>query len=306
MDMGDKKLVLPGEEIGTTEEFLPGPGTYEESGKIYAAVAGVLVVDTKEMSTKVRPVNPPVKLRIGDIVVVRVDDLRSQMVSVELIKKMGKDRAISDQGAGTIHISHISDRYVPDTESAFRLLDIIRAKVISTTPSIQLSTVGPEFGVVKALCSKCRTPMKLKGEELFCESCQKGESRKIAKSYGTLDFLTPPTAAEIAKDQQQYTGEMRRGGGRGGGRGGDRGGYRGGRDGGRGGDRGGYRGGRDGGRGGDRGGYRGGRDGGRGRRPYRRDGEGQGGGERREGNGGAPPQERTQDSPPPAPPADNQ
>jgi exosome complex component CSL4 len=312
MSMSDNRLVLPGEEIGTTEEYLPGPGTYEDGGKIFAAVAGVLTIDTKEMATRVRPLNPPVKLKIGDIVLGRVDDVRSQMVSVELVALLGKDRAISDQGAGTIHVSHVSEHYTEDTGAAYQVLDIVRAKVISTSPSVQLATAGSDFGVVKALCSKCRKALTLKGEELFCEHCQKGEPRKIARFYGSIDLLKPPTKEEMAKDQQQYTGEMRRGGhgggrgggfGRGGGgRGGDRrgggGGYRGG--GGRDGGRGGY------GRGGDRrgggGGYRGGRDGGRGRGSYRRDGEG---GERREGGDSPPPQQQGgQDSAPP--PSDGQ
>jgi len=64
--MAEKRLVLPGEELGTTEEFLPGKGTYEEGGKIYSAVAGVLDIDTKEMAILVRPANPPVKLKVGD------------------------------------------------------------------------------------------------------------------------------------------------------------------------------------------------------------------------------------------------
>jgi len=301
MTMSDNRLVLPGEEIGTTEEYLPGPGTYEDGGKIFAAVAGVLAIDTKEMATKVRPLNPPVKLKIGDVIIARVDDVRSQMVSAELVALLGKDRAISDQGAGTIHVSHVSEHYTEDTGAAYQVLDIVRAKVISTSPSVQLSTAGSDFGVVKALCSKCRKVLSLKGEELFCEHCHKGEPRKIARTYGSIDFLKPPTKEEVAKDQQQYTGEMRRGGRSGGGRGGgfgrgggDRrggGGYRGGRDGG---GRGGY--GRGGGdrRGG--GGYRGGRDGGSGRGSYRREGEG---GERREGGDSPPPQGGQDSAPPP-------
>ncbi|MGQ9582251.1 MAG: exosome complex RNA-binding protein Csl4 [Thermoplasmatota archaeon] len=227
--MGEKRVVLPGEEIGTTEEFLPGPGTYEESGRIYSALAGVLEIDPKEMVTTVRSHNPPVKLKVGDAVVGRVTDVRSAMVEVELIKVAGKDRAISDQGEASIHISHISDSYVPDTESQFRLLDYVRAKVIQVAPSIQLSTVGPDFGVIKALCSQCRAPLVLKGEGLYCESCRRSESRKVARSYGTADFWTAPTAEQVAQDQERYRGPpVRRGGRERGERPGGRGGWRGG------------------------------------------------------------------------------
>jgi len=279
--MTEKRLVLPGEELGTTEEFLPGPGTYEQGGKIFAAVAGVLDVDTKEMATIVRPANPPVKLKVGDAVIGTVDEVRSSMVELELARVAGKKRAISDQGAASIHVSHISENYVPDVESQFRLLDVVRAKVIQTEPSIQLSTAGMDFGVIRALCGKCRKPLKLKGEQLWCETDQRTETRKLSRTYGSIDFWNPPTAQEVAQDQQRYTGDQRPrrpGGGRGGGGRGPP--WRGG-------------GGRDGGRGGDRRG--GGRDRGRddrGRRPRygdrgpRRDG---GGGEGGGGDGGGQP-----------------
>ncbi|MEM2868956.1 MAG: exosome complex RNA-binding protein Csl4 [Thermoplasmata archaeon] len=224
-----KRMVLPGEEIGTMEEFLPGQGTYEENGKIYSALAGVLEIDPREMVTNIRAFNPPVKLKIGDAVIGRVTDIRSSMVEVELIKVAGKDRAISDQGVASIHIAHISENYVPDIESQFRLLDYIRAKVIQVTPSIQLSTVGPEFGVIRALCSVCRIPMVVKGEHLYCEACHRTESRKLARSYGTSDFWTAPTAEQIALDQQRYGSQtLRRGGRDRGERAGGRGGWRGG------------------------------------------------------------------------------
>jgi exosome complex component CSL4 len=254
--MVDKRLVLPGEELGTTEEFLPGQGTYEEGGKIYAAVTGILDIDMKEMATKVRPMNPPVKLKVGDAVIGTVDDIRSSMVQVGLIKVAGKDRAIADQGVGSIHVSHISDSYVPDTESQFHLLDIVRARVIQAQPSIQLSTAGPEFGVIRALCTRCRQPMQVKGNELYCETDKRAETRKLAQSYGSADFWKAPTSEDVARAQEHYAGEAARRAGRerrGGGRGGP---YRGG---------GGHREGR-----GDRGGRGGGYgrdDRGRGRRP---------------------------------------
>jgi len=272
--MVEKRLVLPGEELGTTEEFLPGQGTYEEGGKIYAAVTGILDIDMKEMATKVRPMNPPVKLKVGDAVIGTIDDVRSSMVQVELIKVAGKNRAIADQGVGSIHVSHIADSYVQDTESQFHLLDVVRAKVIQNEPSIQLSTAGPDFGVIRAFCSKCRQPLKLKGTELYCENDKRSETRKLARTYGSADFWNPPTPEEMARAQEQYAGEAarraardRRGGG--GGRGGP---WRGG-----GGRRDGH--GDRGGRGGDRG-----RDD-RGRRPpYRGGGNYPRDGERREGD----------------------
>src|SRR5438093_1376812 len=41
----EAKMVLPGDEIATAEEFEPGEGTYEKNGLVFAATPGVLVLD---------------------------------------------------------------------------------------------------------------------------------------------------------------------------------------------------------------------------------------------------------------------
>jgi exosome complex component CSL4 len=48
---------------------------------------------------------------------------------------------------------------------------------------VQLSTAGPHFGVVRALCGRCRSPMDRKGRNLYCEKCDRTENRKVADDY---------------------------------------------------------------------------------------------------------------------------
>ena len=71
----DKKIVLPGEVLGTSEEFLAGEGTFEQSGIILSSIMGELDLDQKEMMARVRPVNPPVELKINDVVLANVQDI---------------------------------------------------------------------------------------------------------------------------------------------------------------------------------------------------------------------------------------
>lgn len=186
--MSQKKIVTPGEEIGICEEFISGEGTYEEDGKIFSAILGVLELDLKEKTARVEPTNPPTILKVGDVVIATVTDIRGSVAMVNVVKVKEKDRKISGERSGSIRISNISDDYVSNIQQKFRIGDAIRGKIIQVKPSLQLTTKAPHLGVLKALCTRCRFPLKRKGKELFCENCTRLETRKIASDYGDIEI----------------------------------------------------------------------------------------------------------------------
>ena len=177
-----KKTVLPGDEVAVAEEFMPAEGTYEQDGKILSSLAGDLELDQEEKVAKVFPKNPLVTLKNGDSVFCRITDVRASMAICEILGAEGKDRDITGDTSGTIHISKLSSEYVQDVGREFRPGDLIRAKVIQTKPSVQLSTQEPHFGVLRALCRKCRCNMTKHGKSLKCEPCERVENRKVAHS----------------------------------------------------------------------------------------------------------------------------
>ena len=62
--MNNDKIVLPGDEVSTSEELLPGDGTFEEEGIIRAARVGIYHVDEKHRRAMVKPLtNIPVELK---------------------------------------------------------------------------------------------------------------------------------------------------------------------------------------------------------------------------------------------------
>lgn len=182
----DGRLVLPGEEICTSEESLPGKCTYETGGIVYASSLGTVKLDTKEMKVDVIPLNPPVVPMLGDTVIGLVTDIRSSMAMIDVIAVEGKTRKISGDESAAIHISKVSETYTQDMGREFRIGDLVRAKVIQVKPSLQLSSVGSNFGVIRALCLRCRNPLRLKDSALFCGRCERVETRKIASDYGNL------------------------------------------------------------------------------------------------------------------------
>jgi exosome complex component CSL4 len=136
------------------------------------------------MVAKVKPINPLVKLKVGDTVIANVTDLKSSMVITIVLRVEGKQREVTGETLASIHVSKISQGYTSDVWKEFRLGDIIRAKTIQTEPSIQLTTDKPNLGVLLALCTKCRMPLVKKDRALFCENCQRKEIRKMAPDYG--------------------------------------------------------------------------------------------------------------------------
>ena len=143
------KIVLPGEQVSTSEELLPGDGTFEEDGIIRAERIGTYVVDEKYRRAKVIPLTSvPVTLRKGDIVLAQVGSVRSNMVIAEVIHIIGKKRSISGDTNGTLRVSEISNGYVKDPTTEFAPGDIIRAKVVQVKPNIQLATKDNDLGAV--------------------------------------------------------------------------------------------------------------------------------------------------------------
>jgi exosome complex component CSL4 len=186
--MKEKKKVVPGDEVAEVEEFIPGEGTYEEDGKVYSSYYGELELDHDDKVAKVKAKNEMTVLNLGDFVFCTVNDARASMAICEVVSVEGKSRELGGDTNGTIHVSKISNDYVQDAGRELRPSDIIRAKVIQVKPSIQLTTVGPHLGVVKALCRKCRRPLVKAEKDLYCPQCERHDHRKIADDYADVDW----------------------------------------------------------------------------------------------------------------------
>ena len=180
-------LVLPGDYRGVIEEYFPGEGVKEDNGELYAVRAGKVVIDQDRMEISVEPVTdtPPLP-KVGDVVIARVIEVKPQAAIVQIVKIEGRgnDREIATSKLAGIHISQARNGYVEGMTKEFRIGDIVRARVIATEKSpIQLSTKGPDLGVIYALCTRCRTPLVRRGEKLICPRCGHVETRKLSSLY---------------------------------------------------------------------------------------------------------------------------
>ena len=176
------ELLMPGDELATSEEYISGDGTYEENGTIYAAIIGRKDFDEGEKIARVKGANPPAIIRSGDIILGEVSNVSNSVAST-VISGLENGKAAGRNLSGVIHVSKIKDGYVDNARREFHIGDMVRARVVQVKPSIQLATNAEELGVLKARCSRCRGILSNRDGGLFCPVCDRSESRKLAGDF---------------------------------------------------------------------------------------------------------------------------
>ena len=175
------RLVLPGDYLGAAEEFLPGRGTYENRGRIYASVLGTPVVDPRDRTVRVEARNAIPELQEGDLVYARVDELKAVMAVCTVLTTSSSRRAVPGAPEGTVHISKAKEGYTETLAGEFAVGDVLLAKVLQPRPSIKLSTQAATLGVVAARCQVCHALLVAGPKDLTCPRCGNREHRKLAK-----------------------------------------------------------------------------------------------------------------------------
>ncbi len=174
-------LVLPGEYLGAAEEFLPGRGTYENRGRIYASVLGTPVVDPRDRTVRVDARNAVPELGEGDLVYARVDELKTAMAVCTVLSNVASRRAIPGTPEGTVHISKAKEGYTETLSGEFAVGDLLLARVLQARPSVKLSTAAATLGVVAARCQNCHALLVPGPKDLVCPRCGNRERRKLAR-----------------------------------------------------------------------------------------------------------------------------
>ncbi len=183
-----EELVFPGEKLGVIEEFVPGRGTYVEDGSIYSAVTGQLLVDRAKREVCIQPkTHQPLIPREGDIVLGKITNVQEKNLTMR-ITQIG-NMQLSTSFTGIMHISDASRSYVKTMGDAFKVGDVIRAKVISTkNREFHLTTQSDNLGVIQAVCVTCGSPLTIFRGRLRCGTCGSFDRRKIAMDYDGSDL----------------------------------------------------------------------------------------------------------------------
>ena len=182
-------MKTPGEKICEVEEYLPGRGTYsDEDGGVYSKFVGEPRFNEMQKTVSVSfPGKTPGINVVNSVVYGRIFQVMSQIALVHLFPyKTARFRLHPPSTVGAIHISDIKKEYVENIYDEFDVGDWIRAKIKRITKKFypQLTTVGKEYGVIKAYCPYHRVPLVRRGNELYCPYCKRTFKRKIAFDYG--------------------------------------------------------------------------------------------------------------------------
>jgi exosome complex component CSL4 len=183
-DRQSGQFVVPGQKLGVIEEFIPDSGTYVEEGVIHSKSVGFILIDLANKKVSVYPAALNLNIpKIGNIVIGDATSVQSSQ-AVILISKVGA-KNVSGRFSGMIHISDVSFRYTENIFDAFKVGDLVRAKVISDKNNIcHLSTKDDSLGVLYAYCSFCGGVLALNQKTLRCQECGHIERRKVALDYG--------------------------------------------------------------------------------------------------------------------------
>ncbi|MFX0068666.1 MAG: exosome complex RNA-binding protein Csl4 [Candidatus Hodarchaeota archaeon] len=175
--------VLPGDKLGVIEEFVPGSGTYQEDGVIYAAAVGTILIDIKKKKVIVSPYVKPILPRKGDIVLGLIEAVEGKRAYVTIA--MIGEEALPYPFSGIIFVRQATGRFLETIYEAFAPGDIVKAVITDEENGMyKLSTADEDLGVTQAFCSKCGAEIVKKQKRLKCSSCGSIEQRKVVGDYG--------------------------------------------------------------------------------------------------------------------------
>lgn len=181
-----KKFVVPGEFMGTEEEYVPGSGTFMDGERIYATISGDAKDEQRTLTVAQKPRLE--HIGVGAVIIGVVGNVIEPiaLVSINRGSEAGSRYGDSPDNA-VLHASMIRRGYVKNVRDEMKIGDIIRAKVVDVrNGELRLSTDAEDLGVIKAFCAKCRHPMEKGGETLQCESCGAKDNRKTASDYRSV------------------------------------------------------------------------------------------------------------------------
>jgi len=178
-----KKIVFPGDHLGSCEEYITGPNTYSEKNEIYASAYGEVSEKDRKISVKTpKTISEPRQDMEVYGIVANLSDKRAFIDCMPVEK--GNQR-INFEDSLVLSVNNVTKGFLKRMGDAIRTGDIVKAKVMDGREGLELTMVEPQYGVVKAYCVKCRNSMILKNNRLKCNKCGQIENRKISKDYSS-------------------------------------------------------------------------------------------------------------------------
>ncbi|XP_071947205.1 exosome complex component CSL4-like [Antedon mediterranea] len=179
-------ICIPGERLGSTEEYTAGEGTFIRQGYICSSRAGHKIVEPGEKRPKVHillPQQQNVIPEVNSIVTAKVTNVNPKFCRCAILSV--RDKKLQTTFRGLIRKEDIraTEKDRVEMYKSFRPGDIILAKVLSLgdSQSYLLSTAANELGVVLAHSEAGVNMVPISWCEMQCPKSLVKEFRKVAK-----------------------------------------------------------------------------------------------------------------------------
>ncbi|KAK5656326.1 hypothetical protein OQA88_4706 [Cercophora sp. LCS_1] len=201
-------VVIPGQFLGPTSRFKPGPGTHIHQSNLYSSVLGAVHVTQPAKApgppkrlNKIVPAPAPTELptisvsrsgisekrevlpEVGNVVLCRVIRISPRQAVVAIL--ICGDTVLEAEWQGVIRVQDVraTEKDRVKIYESFRPGDIVRAEVISLgdQTNYYLSTAKNELGVVMATSEAGNAMYPLNWKEYRDPGTGVGELRKVAK-----------------------------------------------------------------------------------------------------------------------------
>ncbi|KAB5563311.1 hypothetical protein GE09DRAFT_1275335 [Coniochaeta sp. 2T2.1] len=202
-------IAIPGQALGPTSKYLPGPGTHIHESNLYSSLLGVVHVSQPEKApgpakrlTKITPL-PPTQLptisvsrsgisekrevlpEVNNVVLCRVMRITPRQAVVNIL--VCGDSVLEAEWQGLIRVQDVraTEKDRVKIYESFRPGDIVRAEVISLgdQANYYLSTAKNEYGVIMAASEAGNTMFPVSWKEYKDPETGISELRKVAKPY---------------------------------------------------------------------------------------------------------------------------
>ncbi|KXJ92624.1 hypothetical protein Micbo1qcDRAFT_117568 [Microdochium bolleyi] len=206
------QVAVPGQHLGSTDKYIPGPGTHVRESNVYASLLGTVAVAQPDKAPgPAKRLNRIVSLQagplptisvsrpgaaahekqrevlpdVGNIVLCRVTRIQPRQATVAIL--VVGDTVLEADWQGIIRVQDVraTEKDRVKIYESFRPGDIVRAQVISLgdQANYYLATASNELGVIMATSEAGNTMYPVSWKEYKDPETGLSEARKVAKPF---------------------------------------------------------------------------------------------------------------------------
>lgn len=187
VSINENLVAIPGERLGSLEQFSSGNGTYTRHGYVYASLAGYKQLQEQKNGEKpvicvIREEEKHVVPEAGSVVTCKVISTNPRFCKVAILGV--ESTSLKETFKGTIRKEDVraTEKDKVEMYKSFRPGDIVLARVLTShTQTYLLSTAENELGVVFAKSESGAAMVAVSWCEMQCPKTKAKEHRKVAK-----------------------------------------------------------------------------------------------------------------------------